>query len=366
MVNSKSNNSRLLSLDALRGFDMFWIMGGELIVQGFALATGWHWADSLAAQTKHAAWNGFTFYDLIFPLFIFIAGVSMPFSIWKRKESGDNLKNVYKHLVIRTLILIGLGILYNRAHWLMEDYIRFASVLARIGLSTFFAALIVLNFSKKWQYIWFGIILLSYWLIMAWWGDYSREGSLNSWIDLHFMPGNITLEKGYLDPEGLLSTFPSIATALLGVICGHFLRDERTNFTPLKKGITLFIASLVLLFLGWLWDFIFPINKKLWTSSFVLFAGGWSVLLMSVFYLIIDVWKYTKWTFFFTVIGVNSIAAYLFPSFFAIKHIQSFIFNGANQFLLENWQPFFYGITYTLLCWLILYVMNKNKIYIKI
>ena len=152
-------SERLVSVDALRGFDMFWIAGGEVIVAALAKYTNWPVFNWMHTQMEHVEWNGFHFYDVIFPLFLFLAGVSMPFSILKRKERGDSMKDIYIHLIKRVLILIGLGMIYNGA--LSFENVRVASVLARIGLGWFFASLIVLNFKPKHLLIWFWGILLA-------------------------------------------------------------------------------------------------------------------------------------------------------------------------------------------------------------
>ena len=289
-------SERLASLDALRGFDMFWIVGGEGIFHALAKLTGWSAIVWISMQLEHTEWHGFTFYDMIFPLFLFIAGVSMPYSMTKRIERGDSWKQIYWHVTRRMLLLVFFGMIYNgllRFNW---EHMRYASVLGRIGLGWFFAALIFLNTKRRGQYIWFAGILIAYWLIMRFVpvpgygaGDYSMEGSLAGYIDRHLLPGR--LYKTIHDPEGILSTIPAVATALMGVLTGHFLRSNKTGMTKLKKGLVIGAAGLICLLLGYLWGLFFPINKNLWTSSFVLFAGGWSLLLLSVFYLIIDVWK---------------------------------------------------------------------------
>jgi len=366
-------SSRIISLDALRGFDMLWIMGGGTVFIGLAQLTGWPVLEWWAGQLKHADWHGFHFEDLIFPLFLFIAGVSMPFSILKRQQRGDNMRGIYLHLVKRALLLILFGMLYNHVQDFREGHIRYASVLARIALGSFFAALIVLNSKQKWHYIWFVVILLVYWAVMALIpapgfeaGDFSREGNLAGYIDRLLLPGDIILENGFIDPVGLLSTFPAISTALLGVITGHFLKSERKGLTPLKKALFMLLAGVVLLMLGYLWDMVFPINKKMWTSSFVIFAGGWSLILLSVFYLVIDVWGFKNWTFFFIVIGMNSILSYMMQPVLCTRCIRDFFFSGLISIVPEAGRHFVDGLLYTAICWTILYFFYKKKIFLKV
>jgi len=364
---------RLLSLDALRGFDMLWIMGGGAIAVGLAKFTGWPVFQWWADQNEHVDWHGFHFEDLIFPMFLFMAGVSMPFSILKRQERGDSMKDIYSHLIKRTVILIVLGMIYNGVLAFQPGHYRLISVLSRIALGSFFAALIVLNSKKKWHYVWFGGILLFYWFISAFIpapgyaaGNFSREGCLAGYIDRLLIPWSMPWENGMIEPEGILSTIPSIATALLGVLTGHFLKTDFAEWSKLKKGITMGIIGITFILLGLLWDIFFPINKKLWTSSFVLFAGGWSLVFLSIFYLIIDAWGKTTWSFFFVVIGMNSILSYLMQSMLGMHCIKDFFFQGFINLMPETLKMLVDGIVYTGTCWIALFYCYKNKIFLKV
>jgi len=284
---------RLKSLDALRGFDMFWICGGEVIIEALAKYTHWPVFEWMHLQMQHAEWNGFHFYDMIFPLFLFLAGVSLPFSIQTRKARGESDKQIHRHLLIRCLILIGLGIVYNGGLYL-DWPIRFASVLARIGLGWYFASLIVLHFNRRMQFVWFGGILLFYWAVMMLIpvpdygsGVLTLEGNLSAFIDRLLLPGR--LYDGVMDPEGLLSTIPAISTALLGTFTGYLLNDKSEKLSKYRKWLVVLGVGVLLVIVSSIWNTVFPINKKMWTSSFVLCAGGMSMIFLSVFYLIIDV-----------------------------------------------------------------------------
>ncbi len=365
--------NRLDSLDALRGFDMFWIVGGEGIFHALAALTGWSFFIWISGQLEHVKWNGFHFYDMIFPLFLFIAGISMPFSLTKRLERGDSRRKVYGHIIKRMLILVFLGMVYNGLLEFNWEHMRYASVLARIGMGWFFAALIFMNSTRKTQYYWFGGILIVYWLVLNFipvpghgMGDLSQGNNLADYIDQLFLPGRLYL--GNHDPEGILSTFPAIATALFGVLTGHFLKDQDPKYTPLKKAIFLAGAGMGSLILAYLWNFIFPINKNLWTSTFVLFAGGWSLVLLSVFYLVIDVWKIKKWSFFFVVIGMNPIVIYLCQKgIIAFKSTSDFFLGGfINHYIPENWHDLMNSVGYVAAGWVFLYLLYKQKIFVKI
>jgi predicted acyltransferase len=373
-----NTNSRLQSLDALRGFDMFWIISAEVIIHGLSQATNLPVFNWMSGQLHHSPWNGFTFYDMIFPLFIFIAGVSMPFSFGKQfeKNIANRLsvkKNIYKSLIKRTIILILLGMIVNHAQNLSGyENTRFASVLGRIALSCFFAALIFLNTNLRGQLISFFILLLGYWAALTLIpvpgfgaGVLTPEGNLSAYIDRIFLPGKV-LRKVY-DPEGILSTIPAIGTALLGVFGGQFLRHSFDKINELRKGLILFIAGIILLLLGLLWNIVFPINKNMWTSSFVLYAGGWSLLLLSVFYLVIDVWKMRKWSMPLVWIGMNSILIYMASH--GVVNFESssqFLFGGLINLTPEMWHLTWVWVGVALIQFVLLYFLFKKRLFWKI
>lgn len=373
MNKTEKKAERLVSLDALRGFDMLWITGGEGLVFSLAALTGWPVFTWAASQMEHVPWEGFVFYDMIFPLFLFIAGVSMPFSILKRKKRGESMKSIYRHLFKRLLLLILLGWIYNGLlHFDFENQ-RWASVLGRIGLAWFFAALIVLNSSVRWQVVWFAGILLSFWAMMKLIpvpgfgaGVLTPEGNLCAYIDQQLLPGTFCCYK-FGDNEGFLSTLPAISTALLGALTGHWLNAENHRLNKLKKGLIMLAAGIVLLAIGKAWGLVFPVIKNLWTSSFVLYAGGWSLMLLAVFYLIIDVWKIRAWSFPFVVIGLNSITIYMLTSGIINFHDMSrYFFPGITGLFSEPVQPVIIALTYILCEWMLLYLLYRKKIFLKV
>lgn len=370
--------SRLQSLDALRGFDMFWIISADVIVHGLSQATNLPIFNWMSGELHHSTWNGFTFYDMIFPLFIFIAGVSMPFSFGKQfeKSGTDKLlvkRSIYRSLIKRTIILILLGLIINGAQFLRGyENIRFASVLGRIALSCFFAAIIFLNANLRSQMIAFVILLLGYWAALTLIpvpgfgaGVLTPEGNLSAYIDRRFLPGQV-LRKVY-DPEGILSTIPAIATALLGVFTGQFLRYSFKKINKSGKGSILFIVGIVLLLLGLLWNRVFPINKNMWTSSFVLYAGGWSVLLLSVFYLVIDVWGMRKWSMPLVWIGMNSILIYMAShGVINFESSSQFLFGGLINLTPEIWHLTWLWTGVAVIQFALLYFLFRKKIFWKI
>lgn len=366
-------NQRLISLDALRGFDMFWITGGDNLIFSLASLTGWPLFRWTANQMHHVPWEGFTFYDMIFPLFLFIAGFTMPFSIVRRKSKGEPIKSIYFHLFKRLLLLILLGLLYNGILQFDFEHQRYASVLARIGLAWFFAALIILNFNIKGQIIWFVSILIAYWGIMMLIpvpgygaGVLTPEGNIAAYIDRLLLPGSFCCYV-YGDNEGILSTLPAISTALLGAFTGQFLLSENSKFNKLKKGLILLLTGFILLGLGKIWGLAFPIIKNLWTSSYVLYAGGWSMLMLAVFYIIIDVWNISRWSFPFVVIGLNSITIYMLSAgIISFQNINEFFFTGLINLFNEPYRPLVSTACFILCEWLLLYFLYKKKIFLKV
>lgn len=373
---STNKAPRLASLDALRGLDMFWILGGQSLFAALFVLTGWPIWQTFAAQTEHSLWHGFTFYDLIFPLFIFLSGVAMGLKP-KRIDhlSFDERKPIYQKACKRLLLLCALGVLYNHG-WgtgipLAFDEIRYASVLGRIAVAWFFAAMIVWHTSLRQQvYILFAI-LIGYWIWLSFiptpWGEVGNltaQRSWNTWVDTHLLFG-ATYQNKPLDPEGLLSHIPAIANALLGVFAGRFIADAATR-GQWRTALELFVAGLVLLAMGWLWDMVFPVNKVLWTSSFVLVTVGWSCILLSASYAFVDILKYQRLAYPFIIIGVNSIIIYLASSLVDWGYISQSVFGGVISAVGESWQPLFTVMALLAVQLLVLHWLYKRKIFISV
>ncbi len=365
---TKPEIKRLYSLDALRGFDMFWIMGGDGIFIGLATLTGWPVLQWWANQLHHVPWHGFHFFDMIFPLFLFIAGVSFPFSLAKRVANNQSRKSLYRHVITRGLVLLLLGTLYNNAVRFDFAHFNYGSVLGVIGLGWMFAALIFMNTKLSSRIVWFCGLLIGYWLLLLLFPAhdlgstdiFSKQGNLTDYIDRLFRPGIL------FGSEGILSTIPTIGTALLGMFTGEFILSEYLNDKPLRKVLYLVLAAITLMIIGKIWNIVFPINKHLWSSSFVCWVGGLSLLLFSIFYLVIDVWQYKKWTFFFVVIGMNPITIYLTERVVSFKSASNFFFGGITALLPATWAPLIDGIGITTLAWVFLYILYKKKIFLKV
>ncbi|TCN53162.1 DUF5009 domain-containing protein [Flavobacterium circumlabens] len=379
---SNTTNGRLVSLDALRGFVMFWIMSGEHIIHALAKTAPIPVFIWMSSQLHHAEWNGITFYDMIFPVFLFVAGVSMPYSFEKKMQlagvktpqelPGNEKRKIYLSMLKRTCILLVLGFVVNGLlRFDGFDQTRFASVLGRIGLAWFLAGILYLNFDFKKQLIWFFGILIGYYVAMKWIpvpdfgaGILTKEGSLEGYIDRLFLPGR--LHSTVYDPEGILSTIPAVATALLGVFTGTFLK-AKVAFSVEFKLFLMTLTAVLLIIAGLIWDINFPINKHLWTSSFVCFVGGFSILFFVFFYLIIDLFGFRKWAFPLILIGSNSILIYIAAEGLVdFKHTADYVFGGLIHFLPLIWQPVFAALSVTVVQLILLYFLYKRKWFLKI
>jgi predicted acyltransferase len=366
----REKTARLYSLDALRGFDMFWIMGGGGIFHEIAKATGTPFWNAIDVQLEHPEWNGFHFYDLIFPLFLFMAGVSTPYSVGRELEKGKSRSQLLLRVIKRGLVLVLLGVIYNNGlqlHPISE--IRFGSVLGRIGLAYMFANIIYLYTKERAQIIWFAGILIVYWLLLKFTaapgfapGDLTMEGNFASYIDRCIVPGKLYL--GIHDPEGLASTFPAISTAMLGIITGNLLRNS--PMLPVKKVGLMAVTGVIFLVLAQIWNLDFPINKNLWSSSFVLQVGGISLLLLALFYYVIDIAGYKKWTLFFRVIGMNSILIYISAHFIDWGYTNNAFFKWLGQLVGEPFGAVALAISLVMIKWLFLYFMYKKKVFLKV
>lgn len=371
--NETSRPKRLLSLDALRGFDMFWIIGGKYVFIALAAVTGFPVLEWWSTQLNHVDWHGFKFYDMIFPLFLFISGVSFPFSLANKYSKVENRKKLYTDILRRGLILVVLGLIYSNSIRFDLENLRFGSVLGRIGLAWMFAALIYINTNSfKIRVLFFWGIILVYWGLLVFFPAtdlgstdiYSPEGNLAGYIDRLFMPGKLMTPTH--DPEGILSTFPAISTALLGMLIGEYLQSKALRDSPMLKLLYMVLAGILLTLLGQIWSYTLPINKTLWTGSFVCYVGGLSILLLSAFYLVIDIWQFQRWAFFFIIIGMNSITIYMAKKMIDFKYTASFLFGGMAKVVPENWSGLVLAVGYLTVAWLLLYFLYRNKVFLKI
>ena len=369
-ISGPTLSPRLYSLDALRGFDMFWIMGAEEIFHNLYKVTGSPFWGAIAGQLQHPDWNGFSAYDCIFPLFLFMAGVATPYSVGRELEKGKSKNQVLLRVIKRGLILVLLGLVANNGLQIKPfNEIRFGSVLGHIGLGYMFANIIYIFFKRRAQMVWFAGIIIFYWLLLKFTsapgfpaGDLTMQGNFVSYFDRLFLPGKLYL--GIHDPEGILSVIPAVSTALLGILAGTFIKSD--PMTGEKKSLYFVVTGVIFIIIAQIWNLDFPLNKNLWTSSFVMQVGGISLILLAIFYYIIDVRGYKKWAFFFRVIGMNSILIYLSGRFIDWEYTNDGFFKWLGQLIGNPWNIVVLAMTYVFVKWCFLYFMYKKKVFLKV
>lgn len=360
---------RLLSLDALRGFDMLWIIGVNSLIFTLAKLTGFGWLISVAAQMDHVPWSGFHFFDLIFPLFMFVSGVVIPIALLPKIEKGVLKKDLILKALKRMIILIVLGLLYNKAfeHWF--DDMRFASVLGQIGIAYFLTTLIIINTrSTKIRIVWLVGIMASVAFIQLFIpvpgigaGVLTPEGCINGFIDRMLLPGR--LYDKVIDPEGLLCIVSATAITLMGSLVGYFLCVKQ--FTDWQKIKYMSITGICLISIALSISPYYPIIKNCWTSSFVLLTGGISILFLTLFYLLFDVIKWHRGAFFFRVIGMNSIFIYLLIKIIDFQNLAKLFLGWTSSALGDSFQLTEVAGA-VVLEWLLLYYMYRKNIFIKV
>ncbi len=370
MASSSPKSGRLTSLDVFRG----------VTVAGMILAN--NGSGESYAPLRHAEWDGWTPTDLIFPSFLFIVGVSITFALSKRKDDPDGRRGLLIKIFRRSFIIFGLGIAlagYPNYHWAT---IRIPGVLQRIALCYLAASLIFLVTRVRGQIIAAVTLLVGYTALMSYVpvpefgkADWARGHDLSSYLDRLLLAGH--LYKSDYDPEGLLSTLPSIATTLLGILAGHWLRSIRDRYAICSG---LFVSGTFSIIAGSSWDAWFPINKALWTSSFVLLAAGWSMLGLAVCYWLVDVENYRRWAAPFRVLGTNPIVAYTLAAAGA-RFLNMPTIKGAgdklisvhslyyNQYLAPNLAPMNASLAYAgsllVACILIVWVMDLLHLHVR-
>lgn len=365
----RQKGERLISLDAFRGFTI----AAMIVVND---PGGSH--HDAYPPLRHADWNGITPTDFIFPFFIFIVGVSIVLSYTKQQAWGVPRGKMVGKILKRSLIIFALGVFLN----LFPDFnfaeIRIPGVLQRIALVFLACALLFLYTGRKTQAWLSGIILVGYWLLMTLvpvpgYGEPVLEPGRNlaAWLDDILIPGS--MYQGTWDPEGVLSTFPSIVTGITGMFAGYLLLSSRTVE---RKIIWLFFAGFVAYTLGNAWNWFFPLNKNLWTSSFVLYTSGLAAMVLAAFYFFIDELGYRKWTAPGVIFGSNAITAYviagllpapLYLSFGSGESINSLFMNGLTGLGLSHpLASLLWALGFCLLCYIPIYFLYRKRVFIKV
>jgi predicted acyltransferase len=370
----KDTQNRIVSLDVFRGLTI----AGMVLVNNPGTWSNIYW------PLEHAQWHGWTPTDLVFPFFLFIAGVAIPLAFGKRLERGGSRRDLHLKVIKRTLIIFALGVFLNGFPFFNLAELRIPGVLQRIAICYFFSSIVFLNTKLRTQIFITIALLLLYWALMKLVpapgfvaGDLTKEGSLASYVDRVVFGKHVWAQAKVYDPEGLLSTIPAIATALMGVLTGQWLRSEKSHY---EKVAAMFVAGAICIAVGWAWNPFFPINKALWTSSYVLFTGGLALQFLALFYWIIDIKGYRRWAKPFEVFGLNAIALYVgswlmaellglikIPSGGSSIPLQSWIFEN----LFASWaSPTNASLAFAIafvLVWLgIMWVLYRRKIFLSV
>jgi predicted acyltransferase len=361
---------RLQSLDTLRGFDMAMLVGGAGILIALSKLTGWGWAEALETQMHHVEWEGFRFYDLIFPLFMFISGVAIPYAINSKVEKGVAKSTLFRKIFIRLLALISLGIIYNGVLQRGFENPRLVSVLSQIGFGYFFAALICL-YSKhiKGVIYWLlgimaGVAVLQLFVPVPGYGagTFNADTSINAWLDQLLIPGR--LYGNVYDPEGFLCIVSAISITMMGALAGYIIRSGKS--TPSRKALYITIAGVLAIAVSLALEPVYPVIKKMWTVSYVLRAAGVSALMLASFYYVIDVRGSKSWTLFFRVFGMNSITIYMAARIIDFHGISRFFLNWTSVHINEQWGALFIAIGVLVLQWALMLFLYRKKIFLRV
>ncbi len=368
-------SQRLLSLDIFRGLT---------IALMILVNNPGSWSH-VYSPFLHAPWHGCTPTDLVFPFFLFIVGISITLALSKRKERGDEQGAIIRKILRRTLLIFAIGLFLHGFPYFNLSTIRIPGVLQRIALVYGICAILFLKTSWRSQIKIAIGILIAYWMIMAWVpvpgvgpANLGAETNLGAWLDNKLLAGHLWSQSKVWDPEGLLSTLPAVATGLSGILCGHWLRMKLPDYHKLTG---LFGVGCLLILLGLIWNLAFPINKQLWTSSYVVYTAGIALLTLGLIYWLVDVLGYQRWIKPFVVYGTNAlfifvISGLLAKSLYLIKFDNA---DGSTQ-TLGNWiyqscyTPFLsdynaslaYALSNVLLMLALAWLLYSKKIFIKV
>lgn len=364
-----SANGRLMSLDALRGFDMMFIMGFRSFVLAVLAALGLS-NGFVAQQFHHVPWAGLAFEDTIFPLFLFIAGASFPFSMAKRLLNGASRGTISFHVLRRGLTLILFGLAVNGLLKFDFANLRIYGVLQLIGFAWMVAALLSVWLGLRTR-IAVAIALLVvppllFRLVVApdfpTAAPFTPEGNLGCWFD-RTVVGTGHLFKGLFDPEGAASLLSSVVVAMGGMFAGDLLRSP---FSGGRKTLALLVAAVLLILSGVGCSHVVPMVKSLWSSSFVLVVVGYSAALLAIFYWVIDVRGWNRWISFLTVIGMNSITIYMAQRVLGFQQATKFLFGGCAELVAPAWRETVLAGGYFIVSWVFLYILYRRKMFLKV
>ena len=368
-------SQRLLSLDIFRGMT---------IALMILVNNPGDWGN-VYAPLLHADWHGCTPTDLVFPFFLFIVGVAITFALSRRKNSGQSQSDIYQKIIRRTILIFAIGLFLNGFPYFNLGELRIPGVLQRIALVYGVSAFLFLKLD------WKGLLGTSVGLLLLYWGlmtlvpvpghgapNLDAETNLGAWLDYKLMAGHLWSQSKVWDPEGLLSTLPAIVTGLSGVLCGMWLRVKRH---PFQTFMGIIRVGALLIVIGLLWDLLFPINKKIWTSSYVVYTSGLALIVLGVIYYLVDVKSYRGWAKPFVIYGTNALAVYVLSGIIArLLYIIKWTNAAGESISLKQWiyntfftpvlspynASFAFALANVLLLFGVAWILYRKKIFIKV
>jgi len=357
--------TRLVSLDVFRG----------ATIASMILVNDPGPSDAVYTQLEHSAWNGWTFTDLVFPFFLWIAGVAMTLSFARRNARGEDRRKLLAHVAQRALILFALGLFFNGFPWYHLATIRIAGVLQRIAVCYLIAGAIFLYTRLRGQLVWTGALLAVYWVLMTLVpvpgygaGSLQPVGNFAQWIDSLVLSGHMYSHTRVWDPEGIVSTIPAVATTLLGILAGHLLRAPRLSAA--EKTAWMLVWGNCMILAGLLMDPFLPINKNLWTSSYAVFMAGMALVVFGICYWLVDVQGWRRGTGPLVVFGMNAIASYTVAGMLArlleLAHWKQPIYDTLFAPLASPRNAsLLYAIVFVISCWVPAWVMYRRKWFVR-
>ena len=369
------NNTRLASLDILRGFDLFLLVFFQPVLWVLARQLDVPFLNGILYQFDHEVWEGFRFWDLVMPLFLFMTGASMPFSLSKYKGVSGSYWPVYRRILKRVALLFIFGMIVqgNLLGLDSRHLVIYSNTLQSIAVGYFMAAVIQLHFSSKWQVGVTLLLLLLYWTPMTFLGDFTPEGNFAAQVDKcvlgRFRDGVYWNEDGswsfspHYTYTWIWSSLTFGVTVMLGAFAGKIMKEGKTDRKRVVRILS--VAGLVLVGLGLLWSLQMPVIKRLWTGSMTLLSGGYCFLLMALFYYWIDYKGHTRGLAWLKVYGMNSITAYLLGEVVNLSCVAASVSYGLEQYL-GTWYPVWLTFANYLILFLLLRAMYKCGLFLKV
>jgi predicted acyltransferase len=366
VASSAPPSQRLVSLDALRGFAMFWIMGGRELLLAVVACLAPSLVEAVEIQITHPKWSGFVTWDLIMPVFLFVVGAAMPFALGKRAEQREPLQKTYGRIALRVFVLWVLGMVAQGSllRYHLHGLELYSNALQGIAAGYLVTSIALLHLRLRGQIILLAALVLGYWALLAFVpfaghpaGTLERTVNLARYVDECIL-GSFRRDHSF---TWIITSLGFSATVLLGAMAGHLLRGR---LPAGRKLLWLVVMGLGCAAGGWRWSYWLPLNRHLWTSSMILWAGGWSFLLLALFYAVIDVAGIKRWAFPFVVIGANALLAYVFDHVFDRTISDMLVLNLAKQW------PAAYGellrsVGEVGVLWLILWYLYRNRTFLR-